>query len=159
MTTNRTYASTIDAPARRTGPKSAHLSLVPPVPTFQPYDVEPTTPWWVEPSWCAGDCVGGSTHYRAPDRPGLVDCRLHERTAYETHAVDDIDGGDVKVQVRLERADACGDLVPVPTDVVLRFTGEGPSDQFGVRLSRAQRRELAAALLNADDLDDTAVTP
>ncbi len=123
-----------------------HLALVPP---FTPYEVTPTEPWWVCPPWCAGDCYGGETYVFAPDLPGTVTSRLHEKVVYTTTAVEEIDGGEVEVLVRIERCDSDEDSTAWPSDVVLKITG------VGVRLTRAQRRELAAALLNADDLDDT----
>lgn len=134
---------------------SSHLRLVPPPATPRPVEIVPTAAWWVCPPWCPGDCYGGNTYVLDGDRPGITDCRLHERSVYETQAADDFDRGPVQVAVRMERADSDEDATPVPTDVVLRFTGEGKSGEFGVRLTRAQRRELAAALLNADDLDET----
>ncbi len=139
-----------------------HLALVPPAPTFTPYEIAATDPFWICPPWCPGTpdtCWGGETFVFAPGTPGTTTCRMHEVAVYETQAVDSVDAGWVKVLVRIERADSDDDAAPFPADVVLKFTGENDSDGFGVRLTRAQRRELAAALLNADDLDDTATEP
>ena len=143
-----------------TNPKGtrAHLVLVPPAPPFTPYEITPTEPFWTCPAWCAGDCYGGNTYVFDGKLPGVTDCRLHEATVYETKAVDTVDAAYVQVRVFLERCDSDEDAAPFPADVVLKFTGE-EGEPFGVRLTRAQRRDLAAALLKADDLDDTPDAP
>lgn len=70
---------------------------------------------------------------------------MHERLVFHTTAADDVDGATRGVMVTLEREDATA--APGPVDVVLKVGAEG------VRLTRAQRVDLAAALLAANDLD------
>src|SRR4051794_8992866 len=92
---------------------TAHLSLVPPTPVFEPYYDESAAPWWNCPPWCLGDCSGGGSWIAAPDSNGITDCRLHERIVYSTQGVDDMDRGSVLVEVRIERADGDEDEAPV----------------------------------------------
>lgn len=118
-----------------------------PMPAFEPFWLAPADPWWTCPSWCA-DCTGGGTYTYDPDRPGSVDGRLHERTIYSTQAAHMLSSEWVTVRVRIERNDFAEDTDPAPADVVL-LLGDGA----GVRLTRQQRIELAAALLTANEFD------
>lgn len=110
--------------------------------------IVPVTPWWTCPSWCAGDCMGGDTVVFNDTPPGITTDRLHERLVYRTRGTDDLDGTPVGVMVTLERNDSIAE--PGATEVLLKVGAEG------VLLTRAQRIELAAALLAANDLDEAA---
>ncbi|MGI5179528.1 hypothetical protein ACQEVZ_24675 [Dactylosporangium sp. CA-152071] len=140
-----------------TNPKAnrSHLSVVPPIPAFVPYLAEAETTWWTCPRWCPGDCIGGGLWHAEPQGHAYEMAREHERTVYQADTVDKVDGGEARISVTLERSDWNEDGWTPQTDVVLTLTGSDYSTAFSVTLTRAQRRELAAALLNADDLDGT----
>ncbi len=127
----------------------ARLAPMPAGPVY----VEAPTPWWICPSWCLhtpGTCAGGGT-WIDDGLPPVTDMRIHERVVVAITGVDDHRPDPVTVELRMERGDSPGE--PGPTDVVLRVEGHG------IQLTRAQRIELAAALLAANDLDDTLETP
>jgi hypothetical protein len=111
----------------------------------QELHLHPVDPFWIEPTWCAGDCVGGEA--LVGEGVLIETSRYHHATFADFIAVDRDTPAQHRVQIVIERCDSRDEP---STDGVALCVGA-----VHVLLNRAQRAALIDALTRAHGYSPT----